>query len=263
MPASPPITPEQIDQFGEQGYFVTEPLFDAGTLDRLIEACERVQAETDALPLHTQHLALTIQEKLYAEGRIGNGLRVLERLHKKSPICRRVCVSSDLVKIAVALLGPEVRLYWNHAVLNLPREGAGFVWHQDSAYAPPKAQEFVCCWVALDDATLENGCLRVLPGSHRWGLQQHRRHEERDEVQGYQGEDEGVPLPVRRGQVVVSSSLLLHCSGPNRTDTHRRAYLINYAATHTVTINPLTGKPRGNNLPVASGGQMLYPEPGP
>jgi ectoine hydroxylase-related dioxygenase (phytanoyl-CoA dioxygenase family) len=74
---------------------------------------------------------------------------------------------------------------------------------------------------------------------------------------GYSGPEPGIPVPVRRGQVVVFSSLLLHRSGANTTESPRRAYVIQYCQTEA--INPDTGLPWGDLLLVASRGQVLRP----
>ena len=75
---------------------------------------------------------------------------------------------------------------------------------------------------------------------------------------GYTGPEEGIPVPLKRGQAAIFSSLLLHSSGPNTTDGPRRAYVIQYAPTHA--INPRSGEPWGDCLPVAKNGQPLFAE---
>src|SRR5262249_40791321 len=181
----------------------------------------------------------------------------LAKLHEQSDLCRQACTSRALVEMAVALLGPEVRLYWNQAVIKPPRHGASFAWHQDTGYVPIEPQEYLTCWLALDDTTLENGCIRVIPGSHQWGLQPHRRDAAVGDMVGYEGPDEGIPVPLRRGQAAVFSSLLLHCSGPNTSGGPRRAYVIQYAPTHA--INPRSGEPWGDCYPVATRGKPILP----
>jgi ectoine hydroxylase-related dioxygenase (phytanoyl-CoA dioxygenase family) len=108
----------------------------------------------------------------------------------------------------------------------------------------------------VDETTVENGCIWVIPGSHHWGLQPHRRDETLGDMVGYDGPEKGIPVPLKRGQLAVFSSLLLHSSGPNVTDGPRRAYVIQYAPTHAV--NPRTGEPWGDCLPVARGGAPLF-----
>jgi ectoine hydroxylase-related dioxygenase (phytanoyl-CoA dioxygenase family) len=98
----------------------------------------------------------------------------------------------------------------------------------------------------------------VIPGSHHWGLQPHHRDETLGDMVGYTGPEKGVPVSLKRGQAAIFSSLLLHSSGPNTTDGSRRAYVIQYAPTHAV--NPRSGEPWGDCLPIAKGGRPLFAE---
>ena len=238
-------TEEQKALFREQGFFVTAPLFDEATLDALNAECERIRAETDARLQGSGSSGITHRGRRY----------FLPHLHDRSALCREVVTSPVLVEIAVALLGPDVRLYCNQVVLKPARQGAAFAWHQDTGYVPIEPQEYLTCWLALDDTTLANGCIRVIPGSNRWGLQPHRRDEAMGDLIGYEGPDEGIPVPLKRGQVAAFSSLTLHCSGPNTTDHPRRAYVVQYAPSQSV--NPQTGERWGDNLEVAADGLLL------
>ena len=102
-------------------------------------------------------------------------------------------------------------------------------WHQDYVYwlGTPK----VSAWIALDDADRSNGCLKVIPGSHKWGLIPHEKFQERI------GFDHRVPestinslcrkfgtpidVPLKAGEAIIFSDLLLHCSNPNTTGKDR------------------------------------------
>lgn len=238
---------EQRAAFVEQGFFITEPLFDAAALDEIAAEFERIRAEEDAALGEGGSRGITHRGRRY----------FLAGLHRRSKACHRLVTSRTLTELAVALLGPDVRLYWNQAVIKPPHHGAAFAWHQDTGYVPIEPKEYLTCWLAVDETTVENGCIRVLPGSHRWGLQPHRRDETLGDLVGYSGPETGVPVPLKRGQAAIFSSLLLHSSGPNTTDRPRRAYVVQYAPTHAV--NPRTGEPWGDCLPVARNGVLLFP----
>jgi phytanoyl-CoA hydroxylase len=242
------VTQEQQAQFRQQGFFITEPLFDDATLDATIAEVDRIREETEAAMAGsgTDRAGINLRGKRYFLG----------QLHEKSAVCRRVCTDPTLVRLAVDLLGPDVRLYWNQAVIKPPHQGASFAWHQDTGYVPIEPQEYLTCWLALDDTTLENGCIRVIPGSHHWGLQPHRRDDSVGDMVGYDGPDAGIAVPIKRGQIVAFSSLLLHSSGPNVSTGPRRAYVIQYSPTHAV--NPRSGEPWGDNFPVARHGEPIY-----
>jgi ectoine hydroxylase-related dioxygenase (phytanoyl-CoA dioxygenase family) len=242
-----PMTPttHQKNEFARQGFFITDPLFDSRTLDEIAAEFERIRAEEDAALGEDGTRGITHKGKRY----------FLAKLHERSEPCRRMVTGRSMTELAVAMLGPEVRLYWNQAVIKPPLQGASFAWHQDTGYVPIEPQEYLTCWLAVDETTVENGCIWVIPGSHHWGLQPHRRDETLGDMVGYEGPEKGIPVPLKRGQMAVFSSLLLHSSGPNITEGPRRAYVIQYAPTHAV--NPRTGEPWGDCLPVARAGAPL------
>jgi ectoine hydroxylase-related dioxygenase (phytanoyl-CoA dioxygenase family) len=123
-----------------------------------------------------------------------------------------------------------VRLYWNQAVFKYPETPQEFPWHQDNGYTPLDPEQYYTCWLALSDATLENGCIWVLPQSHKLGTQPHERTA-LGQV-GYFGDDPGVAVPLKRGSMAVFSSLLFHRSGSNLTGDVRKAYIIQYIPAH-------------------------------
>ena len=109
------------------------------------------------------------------------------------------------------LIGPDVRLYWDQAVYKRPHGAEPVLWHQDNGYTYIEPQAYLTVWVALTDATPENGCISVLPGVHRSGTVAHRNtpigFECCIDPQG------AVEVPVRAGDAVVFSSLTPHATG--------------------------------------------------
>ncbi|MBW2416256.1 MAG: phytanoyl-CoA dioxygenase family protein [Deltaproteobacteria bacterium] len=130
--------------------------------------------------------------------------------------------------LAHDLIGPDVRLYWDQAVYKKPGNPLEFPWHQDNAYTYVSPQQYVTCWVALSDATVENGCPWVVPGRHKLGTVV---HELRDEgFSCLDDPEDAVAVPVEAGSVVVFSSLTPHRTGPNLSDGVRKAYVVQIAA---------------------------------
>ncbi len=110
----------------------------------------------------------------------------------------------------------------------------GQAWHQDERFIPTRDRSLVGAWIALDDATEENGCLWVLPGSHRtgrlWPTRDHGRPDEFDPTDEAHGFDDSasVPVEVRAGAVVFFNGYLLHRSFRNRSAMTRRALVNHY-----------------------------------
>ena len=110
----------------------------------------------------------------------------------------------------------------------------GQAWHQDEIYIPTRDRSLIGAWIAMDDATVENGCLWVVPGSHRSGyLYPQRPHGNPDEFDvsnesfGFD-ESEAVPVEVKAGSVVFFNGYLLHRSLKNRGTIYRRVLVNHY-----------------------------------
>jgi ectoine hydroxylase-related dioxygenase (phytanoyl-CoA dioxygenase family) len=123
-----------------------------------------------------------------------------------------------------AAIGPEVRLHFDQAVYKKPGCETVLPWHQDDGYNPKAPAEYVSLWVPLTDSTVTNGTIRVQPGQHLQGPLPHRRDGEGHLV-CQDGAAGGMPIELRRGDVLAISSLLPHASGPNTTSTVRKAYV--------------------------------------
>jgi hypothetical protein len=172
-------------------------------------------------------------------------------LHLQSPLLRRYATSRELAEVAIDLIGPDVRLYWDQAVSKVAGATSDIPWHQDNGYTPVVPEQYLTFTVALDATTAENGCLWIQPGSHHGGVRPHRQSDAfffRAEA----GEDPGVAVPQPAGDVLCFSSLTMHRTGPNRTVGPRRSWVIQLcdAATH----HRETGKPFDDRLWVAKDG---------
>jgi phytanoyl-CoA hydroxylase len=234
-----------IDAFRTDGFELVGPLFTPEECDRIIADVEQAAFE----------LAL---------GEASDGpLSYRPMMHLASPALQAVATDARWASIVLPLLAregephPGARLYWEQAVAKPPQARTELPWHQDNGYTPLLPEEYVTCWLALDDADVDNGCLWIQPGSHRQGTLQHRNGTGPFRV-GYDGDDEGVPVPVPRGHVLVFSSLMLHRSGPNVTDRERRAWIIQFCPGDAVS--KLSGKPLTDRLVVADEHGWL-PEP--
>ena len=134
----------------------------------------------------------------------------------------------DLVE---ALLGPNLQLYYSMLMMKPAQSGAPAPWHQDLAFFVHDHACLVACQVYLDDSNVENGCINVVPGSHKQGLLNHFDGGRFTEI--VQGDTSAfdaaaVPVPVRAGGMILWHCLTLHRSAPNRSDQARRAVVFEY-----------------------------------
>lgn len=128
-----------------------------------------------------------------------------------------------------ALLGDRLRLYRADALMKPAAVGSAKGVHQDSPYWPIQPMSLWSCWIPFDDATIENGCMMVIPGSHRGGALPHVS-EHGDYViplEDYDG-DALIPVPMKRGTGLFFHSLLVHGTAANRSGNPRRAVTMSY-----------------------------------
>lgn len=145
--------------------------------------------------------------------------------------------------IASQLCGPNMVLDYDQLLAKRPRSpDAVFAWHQDQAYwIETEDPRTATVWLALDDSTLENGCMRFVPGSHlEPSLRPHAplcgdrvdSHTLVTEVDP--GRDRIQPVPIRRGDVTVHQERVVHGSGGNDSSGWRRAYIVAFRTAETV-----------------------------
>jgi ectoine hydroxylase-related dioxygenase (phytanoyl-CoA dioxygenase family) len=233
------VTAQQAAQYDELGYFVLEDAVDPATIAALTEAIAPLDEEVMEF-LETR-----------PDGRfsIAGVDTVSIALHPsvRSAVCRDFCASELMADLSHDLIGPEVRLYWDQAVYKRPQGAEPVLWHQDNGYTYIEPQAYLTVWVALTDATTENGCISVLPGVHRIGTLAHR-----NTPIGFEccvDPAGAVQVPVRAGSAVVFTSLTPHATGRNATDEIRRAYIVQYAPDGAECLrgDPDIGPPIGRD----------------
>ncbi|MBN60579.1 MAG: hypothetical protein CME20_04395 [Gemmatimonadetes bacterium] len=167
----------------------------------------------------------------------------------------RVIYQQSLNNCVRALVGPAVQ--WHHTILHgkPPERGTPFPMHQDYPFYPHDGPDFVDCLVHLDDAPLESGCLRVVPGSHTQGPLDHI---EGDHTRPYLPPDqyhpditETVPVPAKAGDVIFFSYYLIHWSDLNHSDQWRRSVRIGF---HNAAMLPVGHDPQTPYHKVMVGG---------
>lgn len=127
------------------------------------------------------------------------------------------------------LINERVRLYWDQAVYKKPGEPKEFPYHQDNGYTFVAPQAYVTLWLALTDAVEDNGCPWVIPGLHKHGTLAHENAPYGLEIEGIRAfDDKAVVCPAKAGDAVIFSSLTPHKTGPNLTQTHRKAFILQY-----------------------------------
>ncbi len=154
--------------------------------------------------------------------------------HKISESIGSYLAHSAIVDVLTQLIGPDVKCM--QSMLFIKSSGKpGQAWHQDEYFIPTRDRSLTGGWIALDHATTENGCLWVIPGSHKHGVlwPQWDHDDDRFDCTGeaynfpYSDED-AIPVEVTAGSIVFFNGYLLHRSLPNRAASGYRRALVNH-----------------------------------
>lgn len=149
----------------------------------------------------------------------------------RSEPVRRFCQAGGHLGALRSLLGPDLLLYWTQFVTKFPDPDGGersvFPWHQDCGYQDIVPTP-VTVWVALDDVDERNGCVWLVPGSHRDGLRDHRKVSLDSWHLTLPVDGDGVAAPLRAGEAVAFTGYTLHRSLANRSALPRRAFFCEY-----------------------------------
>lgn len=206
------------------GLFIVPSLFHTNELAEIEAAVAELLAGNGGIPE---------EELVYETGSNPPRLRNAFRMHRYRPFFWQLACHPRLASVMEQLLGGPLRLYSTQMFLKPGKVGSAVPWHQDMPYWPFHPAEMATAWIALDDTSIENGCVRFLKGSHREGILPH-------EASGVKGNSlklsesalptgyEEVAVEVPKGSVVIHHCLTVHRSEPNLSDHDRRGLLYIY-----------------------------------
>lgn len=150
-----------------------------------------------------------------------------------APIFRRIYQDHPRIQGVVrSILGDEVELYQSMALVKPARIGVDKPWHQDNAYFSIRDLNRVLgTWIALDDSTIENGCMHFIPGGHVSGPLRHHHTHDCEIVDDRIDHSKAEPVEIKAGGMILFHGNLPHYTPPNRSNTRRRAIQYHYRST--------------------------------
>ncbi|MBI2192082.1 MAG: phytanoyl-CoA dioxygenase family protein [Planctomycetes bacterium] len=234
------LSPKQIESYHSRGYIAVENVLTQAEIEELrrvtdefVEKSRSVTQHDEVFDLEPGHTPETPK------------LRRLKSPTRQHAVYDRTLRHPRILDLVGQLIGPAIRYNGDKLNMKSPEFGSPVEWHQDFAFYPHTNDDLLAVGVAMDDMTQENGCLLVIPGSHRGPIYDHHQNgvfigavtDSR-----FQPES-AVPVEVPAGGISLHHARLLHGSAPNRSKRPRRLLLFQYCA---VDAWPLLGVPDWN-----------------
>lgn len=262
------LTDEQIAFYRTNGYLAGPRVLDDAQIARLRQRIADILERRVPFP---DHLLGETVEKSQAKGQLPSFKLV--NIFRHDAVFAEVLHHPDIASLAGSLMTGPVRVWEDQMIYKPPYdEKAVLAWHQDYPYWNQVGPaELGTCWIALDDATIENGCMQVIPGSHRWNLQYTREDvDARDpdwllKHPGIPKDADLTPHPcvVKAGHCHFHHCQTVHGSRGNRTGNPRRSYILHLMPGDTRRIGDAWNQRQGNVESVPMGAIVRgaeYPE---
>jgi ectoine hydroxylase-related dioxygenase (phytanoyl-CoA dioxygenase family) len=254
------MSPEQQKQkFEDEGYLIVEAVMSEAELASCEAEIHRLHEVTVQLEA-TQDPALKhFQREPYAKDKQENGLPVLRKIEQTrdfSQVFRKLAAHPKLTSVVQNLIGEDLLLFRSTLMLKPAFHGSAHAFHQDSAYWPMDPPSLVTVSMALTESTSENGCIQVIPGSHKWGMQEWGSIAQNTDTAQANRDDidtsGAIEAPLKAGSVVLFHSLMVHGSGPNKSARARHTALYAYFPP-TVRLVSRGSQSTSRSFPVISG----------
>ncbi len=215
------LSPSELQQYSADGYLVPQYRLSQERVSRLREALDRIIAanpHTRPEQLVSAHIKAPSTEGVSGDEAFLDLAR-----------------DEEIVDLVSQLIGPDVILWGCQVFCKPGGDGMEVPWHQDGHYWPIRPLATCTAWIAIDDSLVENGCLRVIPSSHREGELFEHMKEDREDVVLNQKVTEGQfdlasakDVELQAGQLSLHDAFLVHGSNANHSTRRRAGIAIRY-----------------------------------
>jgi len=220
------LTGDQIEFYEQQGYLVIPKVLTEAGLDLLREECQ---------------VAWDDEKKAYDDKASWNQNSLLPNIHHKASIVRDYYFRGPLVDVSEQLIGANIKGVTSQLTFKMCGNTNPFGWHQDNGYGELDPYNALTTLTAMDDADKKNGCLRLVPGSHKDGQldngfdQDARANKQSIDLQV--DESRAVAMPMTAGDCLIFNCWMLHASDGNLSkDRDRRILFLRYADADAVEV---------------------------
>lgn len=223
------ISSDNINFYQNYGYLIAQEMLTAAEIDELKSETTKIfKGERGKIK------GLLDVGENEADAEVLKKYVAIHFPHKISTVIERFLFHKEIVSVLEKIVSPNVKCMQSMLFVKAPGK-AGQAWHQDEFYIPTRDKSLVGVWIAIDNATIENGCLWIIPGSHKPGFIRQRINNTNTEYADVDtldissfSKDSIVPIEVKSGCVVFFNGYVLHSSLRNKTVDNFRTALVNH-----------------------------------
>lgn len=245
------LTEEQKRYFESNGFLPYGPLITPQRVNQIGDALDAIasgEIEYPAELIRWEPAAETLAGKAARKDLV----RQIRYPHRHVPLFFEHATDPVILDVIEDLIGPDIVLYNTQALLKPPFHGVSQPWHQDSAYWPIQPFQLLSCWIAIDEATVENGCMQFIPGTHKRGLLEHKAGRTLSNASGGTAAatqeldvdtTQAVSVPAKPGYGSFHHCLTVHGTTDNKTAYRRRAIIGHYMPLDFTYVGPANDRP--------------------
>ncbi len=239
VPTLADVGPPELDFFARQGYLAVRQAFSEAEVEAALQGLMSLLAGDNPDFHGVMYEKAVPQADIHSLSVAAKQDYVRKFMHfvEYQPDLKRLSQHSELLRVVAQIVGGAPVLSQDMALLKPPRIGREKPWHQDHAYFNYELQtKIVGVWIALDEATTENGCMVILPGSHLRGPVVHFRRRDWQICDKDANQGAAVAVPLKPGGALFFSSLIQHGTPTNLSSLRRRALQFHYCPAGTAQV---------------------------
>ena len=183
----------------------------------------------------------------------GESPRRMDQLHMRYDWAYRLASHPAVLDAVERLIGPEILIDGNLVFYKPPHDASYASWHQDSVYSGWHLTPSVSAWIALTCSEPANGCMRVIPGSHRQGLLEHENvhdpnllNKRGERLRMGVDESQAVDVVLKPGEMSLHHTNIVHGSNPNTSDGPRIGFIVRFVTNMSTNRDRQVMRVRGN-----------------
>ena len=233
------LSAAQVEQFERDGVLIVENLLSSREVEVLRERIEWVAGGGSPVSAERLQVEPLVESGELRANSYAASLRKMGHVAFQDAVFEAHARNPRILDCIEALLGPDIKLIQDQLFMKPPKVGSRQPYHQDQPcgfHIDPA--DMVTCWAALDDAAIDNGCLWMLPGTHRFGVLDREKwaEYERRALDGNLSEERAIEL--KTGDCSFHHGHILHSSRPNLTGKRRWGYANHYVSARCRFTGP-------------------------